>query len=43
MPKPIIQIHSSVSLLGRTVEAWPYVFISVSVAGLIYLALSTAR
>jgi hypothetical protein len=43
MQRPITQIASSASDLRRALELWPYVFIAVSIAGLAYIALNTAR
>jgi hypothetical protein len=36
-----MQIPSSVSDLRRALELWPYVFITVSIAGLAYIDLNT--
>ena len=43
MREVITRMRQSMPFLGRAVEAWPYVFIGVSVAGLVYIALKTGR
>jgi hypothetical protein len=35
--------NSQRSVLSRTIELWPYVFIVISVTGLAYIALTAAR
>jgi hypothetical protein len=35
--------HLSVALLRRAVELWPYVFLTISVAGFAYIAVNAAR
>jgi len=34
---------SALSMLRRAIEIWPYVFIAVSITGLVYLAVNGAR
>ena len=41
MPQP--RTDAQTSLLKRTVELWPYLFIVISVTGLVYIALSAIR
>jgi hypothetical protein len=43
MQGSITETPSSVSGLRRALELWPYVFVVVSIAGLAYIALITAR
>jgi len=37
------QTPSSVSGLRRALELWPYLFIAVSITGLAYITVNTAR
>jgi len=41
MPQP--RTDAQPSLLRRTVELWPYLFIVISVTGLVYIALHAIR
>ena len=41
MPEDLV--NSQRSLLRRTIELWPYLFIAVSATGLAYVALTAAR
>jgi hypothetical protein len=41
MPQPRTDVQPS--LLKRTIELWPYLFIVVSVTGLAYIALHATR
>jgi hypothetical protein len=43
MPMPLTHSSSPVSAFTRALELWPYVFIAVSVGGLVYIALSAAH
>ena len=43
MQRPITETPSSVSDLRRALQLWPYVFVAVSIAGLVYIALNGAR
>jgi hypothetical protein len=43
MRRPITQIPSSVSDLRRALELWPYVFVAISIAGFVYIALNATR
>ena len=38
-----MQMPSILSMLKRVLDLWPYVFVTVSVVGLSYIALSPAR
>jgi hypothetical protein len=40
---PETQIHASQSLVKRTIEMWPYVLLTISVTGLLYIAVNAAR
>ncbi|HEX4783166.1 MAG TPA: hypothetical protein VH350_02425 [Candidatus Sulfotelmatobacter sp.] len=40
---PEAQPDAEVSILRRAIYLWPYVFLVVSVTGLAYIALSSAR
>ncbi len=40
---PAAPITADRSLLRRTFDLWPYLFIAISVTGLIYIALTAAR
>jgi hypothetical protein len=46
MPQPRTDAQQSLlrrTVLRRTVELWPYLFIVISVAGLVYIALNAIR
>ena len=43
MPTPITQNYSLGSHLRRALGLWPYVFIAVSIAGLVYIASNAVR
>jgi hypothetical protein len=43
MRELMTRIRQSMPFFERAVEAWPYVFIAVSVAGLAYIALNNAH
>ena len=43
MRRPLVQTLSLASGLRRALELWPYIFVVISVAGLAYIALKTAR
>jgi hypothetical protein len=43
MQRPITQTLSSASGLRRALDLWPYVFIAVSIGGLVYMALHSPR
>jgi hypothetical protein len=43
MPGLLTHSSSPVSAFTRALELWPYVFIAVSVGGLVYIALRAAH
>lgn len=40
-PEP--QMHASQSIVKRTIELWPYVLLTISMTGLLYIAVNAAR
>jgi hypothetical protein len=43
MGRPVAQIPPLASGLRRALQLWPYLFVAVSIAGLVYIAVNAAR
>jgi hypothetical protein len=43
MPEMHEPTRSTIALLRRIAELWPYAFILISVAGFVYIAMDSAR
>lgn len=43
IPSPEPQMRASQSVVKRTIEMWPYVLLTISLTGLLYIAVNAAH